>query len=1063
MQGHDVEPLWTALGSPHRGGKEERMSRRHLAVILAVSGLLIAGLTLPSHAQQPQSCQIGSTVILAINSAHIHAESAVSGNVVVNNARTGPTLAGGFSLSIDKLSSILGAIAADRIGISAQATISGTASFNQLTNDGTIAGGQFSPLALPVFGVLPAFQGAIFRGSVQNINVAAGETRVLAAGEYGDIVVAATGKVIFTGGVYTIRSIEATGANEVFTFNAASEVRIANKFRTGRGSTIGPAQGSGLSAASIVFYVGGINGSDGQLNSTPEAARIGRNSIVAANFYVPNGTLQLDQEAFASGAFIARDVQVDARGKVGLQSAFVNRPPTASPQDVFTTGPEPLIITLTALDPEGGDMIFAIEGSGLQFPSRGSLGAVSQAPPPFPGNPPGCNPDNTPGCNPPGPPRTSATVTYTPNTANNEENSFTVSATDACGNTGMATIRLNPQADPTQVPVAQFVDATDIVVETPTDTPRSITLVAGAPPLATLTFSIESLPTHGALKDSSGATIESVPYSLPSRKVTYTPATGFTALDTFLFKATGSVGGSDTATVFVNVFSRPELAQDQSVTTGLNEPIQITLQANPGGTGTSQMSNASKLELAQTQAQVLTGATIAGNVSDANGDGLGDGRDNLPGSAPVLIAAGVDVNLGAPSGTVTDPDNDASPSSNGDPDPDVISATVSSDGTNLNLQVRYKAGTFDPTLTRAQFILDTDQNPATGHPGSDSGCSNDNGIIGAEFLVNMGADLGTTAQVLSYQGTCNIFASAGNGTTTFVTDGMDATVPLSLLGNDDGRVNFKVVISEQISPTGFTGVLDYMPNVGLPAGESGTGIQGVARIQIEWDVSTLPPSAEAIESAEVTLTTLKGTVDSLDTFFLAGTAEQDGVLSASDFQAPASLISGVVMPVPAGPTSTEGTFVFNVTSQLKAARALGRNFFSIQGRVDESLAGQGFKRGLQVRSTATGNLSTGQEPKLDIVTASTPTGPQLVFMITTLPLNGILTFAGSPVSVNQSFSTPPTLLYTPNVGVSGNDSFIYQVADGVVTDLATVFIAVSPDDGCAAVGRPPGCTPSIGN
>ena len=113
-------------------------------------------------------------------------------------------------------------------------------------------------------------------------------------------------------------------------------------------------------------------------------------------------------------------------------------------------------------------------------------------------------------------------------------------------------------------------------------------------------------------------------------------------------------------------------------------------------------------------------------------------------------------------------------------------------------------------------------------PGSDSGCVNDNGIIGAEFLVNLGADLGTSAQVLQYLGTCNSFGSVGNGTTTFVTDGMNATVPLSLLGGSDGRLNFKVVISEQISPTGFTGVLDYMPNVGLPPGESRTGIQGVA-------------------------------------------------------------------------------------------------------------------------------------------------------------------------------------------------------------------------------------------
>jgi hypothetical protein len=388
----------------------------------------------------------------------------------------------------------------------------------------------------------------------------------------------------------------------------------------------------------------------------------------------------------------------------------------------------------------------------------------------------------------------------------------------------------------------------------------------------------------------------------------------------------------------------------------------------------------------------------------------------------------------------------------------VISGVVASDGTNLNLQVRYKAGTFDPQLTRAQFILDTDRNPATGQQGSDSGCVNDNGIIGAEFLVNMGGDLGANAEVLQYQGTCNSFGFVGNGTVTFVTDGMDATVPLSLLGNSDGRLNFKVVISEQIGVNSFTGVLDYMPNVGLAPGESRTGIQGVARIQIEWDVSTLP-SAEGIESAEVTLNTLKGTVDSLDTFFFAGTAEQDGVLAVSDFQAPADQSQGVVMPVPAGSqTGDEGTFVFNVTKQLKAARGQGRNFFSVQGRVNETLAGSGFKRGLQVRSTATSNLSSGKAPKLEAVT--TPVGSDLVFKVTTLPVHGTLTFAGTAVLVNQSFAFPPTLLYTPNVGFTGNDSFVYQVAQGAVTDLATVSIGILFTSDCEANGRPIGCSPN---
>ncbi|HMH53247.1 MAG TPA: Ig-like domain-containing protein, partial [Candidatus Acidoferrum sp.] len=1029
--------------------------RRHLAILFTVSVLILGGFAAPSYGQG--SCQLGQAVLIAVNSARTGSDVAIgSGNVVVNSALSGPTLGPGFSLYIDRRSAIHDSIKADRIRIFNQTVVSGSATFNQLTNDGLISGGQFSPLTLPVFPVLPPFQEANFGGTPANVSVASGTTRVLTPGEYGDITVATAGKITFTGGVYHIKSIDATGNSVILSFNAASEVRIQNKFRTRSSSVIGPAAGSGLSAANIVFYVGGINGTDGQLDSTPEASRVGGSNTVTANFYVPHGTARFESDSATTGAIIARDVQIDSRSTLSRNSAFLNGSPKANAQDVVTNGSEPLVITLTALDPEGGDMTFALQG-GLQFPSRGSLGTLIQAPPPFPGNPPGCNPANTPGCIPPDPPRSSASITYTPSTGANEENSFTFSATDACGNTGMATVHINPIGDITNPPVATVVDATNVTVETATNTPRDVTLVAGAPPGATLTFSVQSLPAHGSLKDGSGAPIGSVPYTLPSRKVTYTPASAFTGSDTFQFKATGSVGGSDTASVIVSVVTQAELAQNQSVSTNVNTPLEISLKGNAGGSGAAD----APMTPVVTQTDVLTGSSIAGNVSDADNDGLGDAKDNLPGPAPVLVAAGVDVNLGGqPSGTVSDPDSDATPSPNGDPDPDLVSATVTRDATNLIMQVRFKPGTFDPAATRAQFLLDTDRNPATGQQGSDSLCVNDNGIIGAEFTVNMGADLNTTAEVLQYQGTCNSFAPAGSGTTTFVTDGMDASVPLSVLGGTNGQVNFKVVTSELLAPNSFTGVLDYMPDVGLPAGQAVTGIQGKARVQIEWDISALPTAAEGIESATVTLSTVRGTVDSIDTFFYAGTAEQDGLLAVSDYQAPASQISGVVMPVPVGSSpGDEGTFVFNVTGLVKAARTAGRNFFSVQGRVNEALAGGGFKRGLQIRSTATSNLTAGKEPKLEVVT--TPSGQNLTFKITSLPVSGTLRFGGSPVVINQTFAFPPTLLYTPNLGFTGNDSFNFLVTQGALSDSGLISILVnSAPNNCEINGRPVGCSPN---
>ena len=179
----------------------------------------------------------------------------------------------------------------------------------------------------------------------------------------------------------------------------------------------------------------------------------------------------------------------------------------------------------------------------------------------------------------------------------------------------------------------------------------------------------------------------------------------------------------------------------------------------------------------------------------------------------------------APVGSVTDPDNDALPSVNEDPDPDLVSASVTSDGTDLHLSVRFKPGTFDQALAEVQFSLDTDQDPSTGHPGTTAaGCVTGADDIGMEFFVNVGASLGTEAQLFRFLGTCNAFAIAGAGTVTFAADGMDAVVPLALLDQDDGLLNFKVTLSEQIGD-GSTSILDTAPDVGLPAATS--AIDGV--------------------------------------------------------------------------------------------------------------------------------------------------------------------------------------------------------------------------------------------
>ena len=87
------------------------MSRRHVVTTLTVLGSILGLLAVPVHAQQ--SCQVGNSVVLAINSARTGTDVVVnSGDVVVNQAFSGIALGDGFSLYLDRRTVVQNAIKA---------------------------------------------------------------------------------------------------------------------------------------------------------------------------------------------------------------------------------------------------------------------------------------------------------------------------------------------------------------------------------------------------------------------------------------------------------------------------------------------------------------------------------------------------------------------------------------------------------------------------------------------------------------------------------------------------------------------------------------------------------------------------------------------------------------------------------------------------------------------------------------------------------------------------------------------------------------------------------------
>ena len=259
---------------------------------------------------------ISTYSLFAIHSMHLEQNSDVySGDIGVNAAGLPPFLDEQLELSIGIGTSTAAgySVKANRIKIKSSSVVNSNVYYNELDNNGTINGSQNAPLSLPLVTTLPEFKSAT--PGTENFDIPQNGTLTLQPGSYGDIMVRKNGVLTMTGGTYHFSSFT-TGDDVQLIFQSPSEVRIAGKFDSGQGSYIGPQDTTTMTADQIIFYVGGINGSNGNLGATPKAAKIGIGNTVWASFYAPNGTLWIRQNSQAKGQFIGKDVDVGIGAKI---------------------------------------------------------------------------------------------------------------------------------------------------------------------------------------------------------------------------------------------------------------------------------------------------------------------------------------------------------------------------------------------------------------------------------------------------------------------------------------------------------------------------------------------------------------------------------------------------------------------------------------------------------------------------------------------------------------------------------------------------------------------------
>jgi len=171
-----------------------------------------------------------------------------------------------------------------------------------------------------------------------------------------------------------------------------------------------------------------------------------------------------------------------------------------------------------------------------------------------------------------------------------------------------------------------------------------------------------------------------------------------------------------------------------------------------------------------------TPSTLHGEVSDPLGDTLSDARVPVP--------------------------------------PDLVHGTADVVAGNITFVVQFAPNTFDRQTTRATILLDTDQNASTGIRQLDG--------VGADYAIELTASTSTAgitkADPVGCAARLPCFNGVGVAPITFLANGMQVTVPLSLLGNADGRMFFDVSSYVFFAPPLTSVVFDFMPDQNLPPG-----------------------------------------------------------------------------------------------------------------------------------------------------------------------------------------------------------------------------------------------------
>lgn len=589
-------------------------------------------------------------------------------------------------------------------------------------------------------------------------------------------------------------------------------------------------------------------------------------------------------------------------------------------------------------------------------------------------------------------------VVYTPDTGFSGSDTFTYTVTDPEGLTDTASVTV------TITDVNAAPSATNDTASTPEDTAVTIDVLDNDSDPDGDTLSIDS-----AGSASNGTT------SVENNSVLYTPATGFTGSDSFIYTVTDPAGLNDTATVTVTVndVNGAPVAADDTASTPEDTAVNISVLTNDTDPD---------------------GDTLSVNVTGAPSNGGVSGNGNPLIYTPNSGFVGTDSFIY----TITDPAGLSDTATVTVTVNDVNAAPIAADDT---------ANTPEST-TVTIFVLDNDSDPdgdtisidSVGTPsngtalvvGNDIEYTPDPGFDGSDSFTytiteSNPAALTATAEVSVSVTNVNNVPVAANDTGT--TD-EDTPVSISVLTNDgdaDGD-SLSVVISD--NPSNGTAVvngsnIDYTPSADFNGNDvieytvtDGSGGSDTASVSITVNAVNDAPVAIAD-----TATTPQTTPIDIDVLANDSDVDTGDVLS----------VTGVTQP-------TSGTTSFTAT-QVSFAPNTGGTFI-----VEYTIAdGNGGTAVAEVEVTVT---AVNAPPVAVADIGSTDRNTAITIDVLTNDIDSdndtlTLTSVGGTPTGTATISAG-LISYTPDGTFLGADSFSYEINDGNGgTDTGSVTVNVA--------------------